>query len=33
MFLFIFEFPFVCDEVCEVFNVVLMNVFHESFDG
>jgi hypothetical protein len=31
--LFIFKFSFVEDHVCEVFNGVLVNVFHESFDG
>ena len=30
--LFIFKFPFVEDKVWEVFNGILVNVFHEVFD-
>ena len=31
--LFIFEFPFVEDKVCEVCYCVLVNVFHEGFNA
>ena len=33
MCLFVFKFPFVEDKVGEVFDDVLVNIFHEGFDG
>jgi hypothetical protein len=33
MCLYVFEFPFVWDKVCELFDGILVNIFHEGFDG
>ena len=33
MCLFVFKFPFVEDKVFEVFDGVLVDIFHEGFDG
>ena len=30
--LFVFEFSFIKDKVCEIFNDVLVDIFHEGFD-
>ena len=31
--LLIFKFPFVEDKIYEVFDDILVDIFHESFDG
>ena len=31
--MFVFEFSFIKDEVCKIFNGVLMDIFHEGFDA
>ena len=33
MCLYVFKFPFVWDKVCELFDGIMVNIFHEGFDG